>query len=228
MQRARAGRELAYNVAAQSRRAYLAQPAAGGGRGVLVIHEADGLGDFVRDVCDRLAREGCVALAPDWIGSAAGEPTERARERAEALDPARAVDALAAGVECLLGQDACEGPRVAALGFGWGGPLALELAVVNRRIGAVAACWGAHPRLAPDVASLEAPCLALFAERDDLAAASAALEASLRARNRRGAVKRVPGVSAGFLDAGRPTAFDATAAAVAWDCLLGFLRAELA
>ena len=94
----------------------------------------------------------------------------------------------------------------------------------------MASVWGAHPHLAPDVAKLEAPCLALFAERDDLAAPAAAreLEARLRAAGRRGAVRVVPGVGAGFLDAGRPTAFDAMAAAAAWDVLLTFLRAELA
>lgn len=211
MQRARAGRELASNAAAQPRRAYLAEPPAGSGRGVLVVHESEGLGEVARDVCDRLAREGFVALAPDWL---AGEP-------AQTLD---------GGVEQLLGRDACEGPRIGALGCGRGGPLALDLAVRNRRVGAVVSLWGAHPQLDPDVARLEAPCLALFAERDALAPPAAAreLEARLRAAGRRGAVQVVPGVGAGFLDAGRPTHFAAEAAAAAWATLLTFLRAELA
>jgi dienelactone hydrolase len=40
-------------------------------------------------------------------------------------------------------------------------------------------------------------------------------------------VRILPGVSAGFLDAGRHALFDAAAAAGAWDLVLGFLRAEL-
>jgi len=211
MQRARAGRELASNVAAQPRRAYLAEPASGPGRGVLVVHEADGLGEFARDLCDRLAREGFVALAPDWL---AGD----------------AEQVLDAGVDQLLGRDACDGPRVGALGCGQGGPLALELALRNRRIGAVVSLWGAPRERTPDVARLEAACLALFAERDELAppAAARALEAQLRASGRRGAVKVVPEVGAGFLDAGRPAAFAAAAASAAWADVLAFLRAELA
>lgn len=230
MQRARAGSELAYQVASQARGGYLAEPASGSGRGVLVIHESDGLGEFARDVCDRLAREGFVALAPDWIGSRTREPADQVRQQAEALDPARAAEALAAAVESLLGRAACEGPRVGALGFGSGGSLALDLAARNRRIGAVASFWGEHPQLVPDVAKLEAACLAVFAERDDRVPAGAAdaLTARLRAAGRRGAVRVVPGVDAGFLDAGRPTAFDAVAAAEAWDVLLTFFRAELA
>ena len=45
--------------------AYRAVPAAGSGPGVLVLHEAFGLVGQIREVCDRLAREGFVALAPD-------------------------------------------------------------------------------------------------------------------------------------------------------------------
>ncbi len=230
MQRARAGREFTFSVAAQPRRVYLSEPASGHGPGVLVVHEADGLAEFPRDVCDRLAREGLVALAPEWLEGSSAAPVERTGPRAEALDPARSAEALDAAVEFLLGRDACDGPRVGALGFGQGGALALDLAARNRRIGAVASFWGAHPRLVPDVAKLEAACLAVFAERDDLAppAAARSLEASLRAAGRRAAVKIVPAVGAGFLDPGRPTAFDATAAAAAWDGLLTFLRAELA
>jgi dienelactone hydrolase len=68
-----------------------------------------------------------------------------------------------------------------------------------------------------------------YAERDAQAPPDAAhaLEARLRALGRRGAVRIAPGVSAGFLDAGRHAAFDASAAAEAWDVVLGFLRAEL-
>jgi carboxymethylenebutenolidase len=212
MQRSRAGTEIAFAVAAQPRRAYLATPASGRGHGVLVVHEAQGLGELERDVCDRLAREGFVALAPDWHGAAA---------------PADVLDAAAL---TLLSREACEGARIAALGFGWGGPLAQELASRSPRIAALACCWPSHPGLAPDLGKSSAACLALFAERDPDAPpeAARALEGRLRAAGRRAAVQVMPGVSPGFLDAGRPTAFDATAALRAWDLLLGFLRAELA
>ena len=229
MQRARAGTELAYTVSAQRRRAYLAVPASGAGPGVLVVHEADGLGDFARDASDRLAREGFVAFAPDWLGTGSATPADEARRLADALDPARAPDALDAAVDALLGRDACQGARVGALGFGWGGMLALDLATRSHRIAAVVAGWAAHPRRDPDVAKLEAACLALFAERDAQAPpeAARAFEARLRAAGRRAAVRIVPGVTAGFLDAGRHAVFDASAAAQTWDVLLGFLRAEL-
>src|SRR5947208_14136816 len=44
---------------------YLANPEKGSGPGVIVIQEWWGLVDHIKDVCDRFAAEGFVALAPD-------------------------------------------------------------------------------------------------------------------------------------------------------------------
>ena len=44
---------------------YLATPPSGRGPGVVVIQEYWGVNAHVRDLCDRFAAEGFVALAPD-------------------------------------------------------------------------------------------------------------------------------------------------------------------
>src|SRR6266511_291324 len=44
---------------------YLAVPESGSGPGVVVIQEWWGLNDHIKEVCDRYASEGFVALAPD-------------------------------------------------------------------------------------------------------------------------------------------------------------------
>jgi carboxymethylenebutenolidase len=50
--------------------AYLARPAGDGARpAVVVIHELFGLVDHTKDVADRIAREGYVALAPNLFGT---------------------------------------------------------------------------------------------------------------------------------------------------------------
>ena len=46
-------------------RAYVAKPAQGSGPGLLVIQEIFGVNQHIRDVCDRYAEEGYVAIAPD-------------------------------------------------------------------------------------------------------------------------------------------------------------------
>jgi dienelactone hydrolase len=99
--------------------------------GVLVFPEAFGLGDHARGRAERLAREGYAALACDLHGegrligdldAAIGlirplmaEP-HRIRERA-----GRALDAL-------LATGRADASRIAAIGFCFGGTMALELA----------------------------------------------------------------------------------------------------
>ena len=51
-------------------------PASGGGPGVLVVQEWWGLVPQIKRVCDRLAAEGFVALAPDLYRGDIAEHTE--------------------------------------------------------------------------------------------------------------------------------------------------------
>ncbi|HEX6730054.1 MAG TPA: dienelactone hydrolase family protein, partial [Pyrinomonadaceae bacterium] len=56
---------------------YLAIPEKGSGPGVVVIQEWWGLVDHIKDVCDRFAAEGYVALAPDlYHGETTKSPGE--------------------------------------------------------------------------------------------------------------------------------------------------------
>jgi carboxymethylenebutenolidase len=56
---------------------YLASPKQGSGPGVIVIQEWWGLVDHIKDLCDRFAQEGFVALAPDlYHGKSTKSPDE--------------------------------------------------------------------------------------------------------------------------------------------------------
>ena len=56
---------------------YLARPSTDGAAGVIVIQEWWGLVDHIKDVADRFAREGFVALAPDlYEGKQTDEPDD--------------------------------------------------------------------------------------------------------------------------------------------------------
>lgn len=225
----RAGREIEFSSEGDTARGYLATPASGTGPGLVVIQEWWGLVDHVRDVCDRLAREGFVALAPDlYRGEATGDPDEAGRLMLD-LEIPRAARDLDAAVVTLLSNDAVEGPRVGAIGFCMGGQLALYAATRNRRIGAVADFYGVHPNVSLDLAGLEAPVLGVFAELDEFVPPDAArkLEAELREAGKRSDFTIHPGVHHAFFNDTRPDVFDAAAAARAWGDTLAFFRAEL-
>ena len=61
----RSGSDIEFSCDAGSASAYRALPPSGRGRGVLVIDEAPAPAEFARGVCDRLARAGWTALAPE-------------------------------------------------------------------------------------------------------------------------------------------------------------------
>src|SRR5437868_1902127 len=59
----------------------------GSGPGVLVLHSWWGLTPFFRQVCDRLADAGFVAMAPDLHGGVTADKPDEAEALLAAVDP---------------------------------------------------------------------------------------------------------------------------------------------
>ena len=223
------GRALEFASGGERVRGYVATPASGRGPGVVVIQEWWGLVDHIRDVCDRLAREGFVALAPDlYRGETAGDP-DGAGRLMMGLEIPRAARDLDGAVHALQSQPEVVGAKLGVIGFCMGGQLALFAATRNAKIGAVVDCYGVHPNVKLDLAGLEAAVLGVFAERDGFVPAETVrkLEADLRAAGKRVHCTIYPGVDHAFLNDTRPDVYDANAAARAWAEIVAFLRAEL-
>ena len=112
---------------------YLAyDPAAKGKRpAVLVVHEWNGLNDYVKKRCDQLAKMGYVAFAPDIYGKGVRPATPQAAG-AEAGKYKNNVPLLrarvTAGLNHLKKQANVDSKKVAALGYCFGGTTVLELA----------------------------------------------------------------------------------------------------
>ena len=225
-----AGSEIEFASGEGPLRGYLALPARGRGPGVIVLQEWWGLVDHIREVCDRLAREGFVALAPDlYRGESSADPGVAQRLMME-LEIPRAARDLEAAVAALVNHHAVSGGKVAALGFCMGGQLALYAAAISTRVSAVIDCYGVHPNVRVDHASIRAAVMGVFAERDAFVPPEAAhqLEADLRAAGVRTDFTVFPGVDHGFMNDSRPDVFDAAMAQRAWGRILSFLRAGLA
>lgn len=226
---AQGGREIHFDSEGEAVRGYLATPGSGRGPGVLVIQEWWGLVPHIRDVCDRFAREGFVALAPDlYRGEAAQDPDSASRLMMD-LEIPRAARDLDGAVQALFDEPATDGPKVGAVGFCMGGQLALFAACRNPSLGAVVDFYGVHPNVALELDALQAAVLGIFAERDRFIPAEAVqkLETELRAAGKRAICEIYPGVDHAFFNDSRPDVYDAAAAARAWSETLAFLRAEL-
>lgn len=223
------GREIEFDSGGEAVAGYLATPGSGRGPGVLVIQEWWGLVPHVRDVCDRFAREGFVALAPDLYRGEKTQDPDIAGRLMMNLEIPRAARDLDGAVKALLDEPTTDGPKVGAVGFCMGGQLALFAACRNPALGAVVDFYGIHPNVTLDLEKLQAAVLGIFAEHDGFIPAEAVhkLEADLRAAGKRAACEIYPGVDHAFFNDTRPDVYDAAAAARAWSETLAFLRAEL-
>src|SRR5829696_4149867 len=104
---------------------YLVAPTDGRGPGVVVVQEWWGLVDHIKDVADRFAADGFVALAPDLYHGAQAQSPDEAEKLRMALDVARAGGDLRGAAAYLLAHDAVRPKKVGVVGFCMGGQLAL-------------------------------------------------------------------------------------------------------
>jgi carboxymethylenebutenolidase len=211
---------------------WLAVPAAGNGPGVVVIQEWWGLVDHIKDVCERFAREGFVALAPDlYHGKTTTEPDTAMRLRME-LNMQQAARDMSGAVDYLQGLDAVTGAGLGVVGFCAGGSLALHLA--QQRPDAIRAAvpfYGAGPAHAEGQswATLNAAVQGHYAEHDDFAGPKVAqqLETELRQAGKEVRIYLYPGTHHAFFNDTRPEFYDAAAATLAWERSVQFLHEKL-
>src|SRR2546426_6013171 len=127
-----------YRGASGSIPAYLARPSGDGvWPGVVVIHDLFGLMDHTRDIAERFAYEGYVALAPNLFASpelAKLPPDERAiiaptvERLLGGLPRERFAKDLVAAVNHLKTLPYVKADRIGCVGFCFGGGLSLRLA----------------------------------------------------------------------------------------------------
>ncbi len=213
--------------------AYLAVPEQGSGPGVLVLHAWWGLTDIFKQVCDRLAEAGFVALAPDLYRGRTTATVEEAQALSEALD--RDVERWRgdiAGAVQVLHQYTATHPanghdNLALVGFSLGGAYALDMSVtLAEETAAVVTFYDSY--LGLDYRRASAAYLCHFAE-DDLfhpAESVAEMEQALQAAGRPVTVYTYPGTRHWFFEENRPE-YDAEAARVAWERTIEFLHQRL-
>lgn len=167
-------RTVAYPADGLTMIGHLALPAGADRRpAVLLGPEGPGLNDFQRRRADALAELGYVALAFDIHGGRwFTDPQEMlARLTPLLADPGRMRDIGHAALEVLLAEPRADPDRIAAIGYGTGGAIALELGrdgVGLRAIGTVNALTTGRPG---EAARIRCPVWAGVGSEDPIMAA---------------------------------------------------------
>lgn len=205
---------------------YLAKPAGASEPlpGVLVIHENRGLNPHIQDVARRVAVEGFVAFAPDFLSLVGGTPADedQAREMIRALDAADiSANALSAAAFLRAHRETTE--AVGVVGFCWGGALANTLAVMDPNLRAAVSYYGGQPA-AEDVAKIRAAVLLHYAGLDErVNKGIPAYEAALKAAGVDYRLFIYENVNHAFNNDTNAARYDKKAADEAWAHTIAFL-----
>ena len=133
---------------------------------VVLLQEWWGVNDHIRDLCERLAKEGFLVLAPDlYHGKVTKDGTEAAKLMTE-LDTAGAVKDIAGACAYLKAHPRSNG-KVGVIGFCLGGALTLASACHIAGLSAAAPFYGIPPADKVDYAKVTAPIIGHFAKRDE-------------------------------------------------------------
>lgn len=223
------GEMVRYPANGHSTAGYLALPASGSGPGLLVVQEWWGLVDHIKDVADRFAQAGFVALAPDFYDGATTKSPDQAAKLFMALNIDRAGADLRGSADYLLGRAESTGAKVAALGFCMGGQLALYAGMAYpERFGAAVDFYGIHPKVPIEPARVKVPVLGHFGRKDGSIPVATA-EVLAKGVNDAGGTFELHLYDAdhAFFNDTRPEVFNPTAAGLAWDRTVAFLRKHL-
>jgi carboxymethylenebutenolidase len=224
------GSMVTFPVNGRDASGYLSLPPAGTGPGLLVIQEWWGLVGHIKDVADRFAAAGFVALAPDLYHGEQTTSPDAAGKMLMALNIAETGKDLRGAAKYLLGREDVTSKTVAAVGFCMGGQLALFAACEHPDlVGAAVDFYGIHPNVHPDVTRLSGPVLAHFG-REDKSIPAEQVDAMVKRAHAAGKTFEVHWYDAGhaFFNDARPQVYSKRDADTAWTRTVDFLKAYFA
>jgi carboxymethylenebutenolidase len=207
---------------------YLALPDGSGPHpGVVVIHEAYGLNDHIKDVTRRFADAGYAALAVDLF-------TDRIRALCMARYMAGVVtgsvnrygiDDLKSALTFLAKLPEVDAQRMGAIGFCMGGGFAIAWACTDSRLKAIAPFYATNPRPL-DVVKRLCPVVGSYPGNDFTARAGRTLDRALTERDIKHDIKIYPRTAHSFFNDTR-SSFNQEAAQDAWKRVLEFFGEQL-
>jgi carboxymethylenebutenolidase len=132
---------------------------------VLVVQEIFGLTDWLRSMCDELAGDGVIAIAPDFLNGQKFEDADGARKAISAVTEEQVKSVLDATADYALKIPACNG-TLAICGFCRGGGWAFDYASANPKLNAVYSFYGTALDDPAEIAKIPCPVYGFYAEND--------------------------------------------------------------
>jgi carboxymethylenebutenolidase len=206
---------------------YLARPAAAKAPAVIVIQEWWGLVPHIKDVADRFAAAGYLALAPDLFhGQSTTEPDEAGKMMMSMAMDEAARD-MSGAFDYLKTNDACTG-KVGCVGFCMGGGLSLYLATL-KPVDACVVYYGVLQGVQPDLGNLAGPVMGHYGTIDAWASPQVAhdLEQKIRDTGKHAQFYIYEGTDHAFFNDTRPEVYNKAAAELSWDRTMAFFNEHL-
>src|SRR5262245_5498931 len=129
---------------------------------IVVVHEWWGLNQQIRDMAQRIAKQGYLTIVPDLYHGKVTEDPMKAHELVRGLEQDEAVATLAAAVAWIRAQPRTARSKIATIGFCMGGGLAQEMALRGSGVAAAVMFYGTPETNAERLALLEVPLQAHF------------------------------------------------------------------
>lgn len=213
---------------------YLTEPKASGKHpAVIVIHQNQGINDHIRDVARRLAKEGFVALAPDFLSRKGGteklNPQNTGLPNIRDLAPPEAVaEDVGAALAYLKTLPEVRGDRVGLTGFCWGGQQTFNAATQVKGLKAVVVYYGRTPTPMELLEKIEAPVMAHYGGEDkSISDTVPETAAAMKKYNKSYTYKIYPGAKHAFNDDTSPDRYNPEAAKEAWAKTVDFFKKNL-
>jgi carboxymethylenebutenolidase len=222
------GQLVSFSSNGRTASGYLATPAENG-PGVIVIQEWWGLVPHIKNVADRFAAAGFLAVAPDLYHGKATRSPDEAGKLMIAMNIDQAERDLAGAISYVQRHALNSTGRVGTVGFCMGGALSLYSASKNSNVSACVVFYGGHPNVHPDLSALKAPVLGLYGENDKFVTPSSVrkLEGRLKALGKLYDFVIYPDADHAFFNEERSEVYNGQAARDAWNRTLEFFRNNL-
>jgi len=225
---AQEGQAVSFTAGQTQFGAYIVGPAGEGPfPGIVIIHEIFGLTENIKDIAQRFADVGYVALAVDlftgrnrtvcmfrFMGQMLFTPLNNT-----------SVHALKEALTFLAHQPGVDAEKLGAIGFCMGGGFAIAWACTDNRLKAIAPYYGSNPRPLEAVSRL-CPVVGSYPDNDFTTAQGQKLDVELDRYNVAHNIKIYPGAKHSFFnDKGRN--YNEAAAKDSWQRVMAFFQEHI-